>query len=135
MTFISPGMWKLMAWHQNSPQTNFSSEFEVKEYGRCLWMGLCELLRNSITQYTNDICNAVLAQVLPFPLAVLPSFEVSLRPQKAFFYVNDDSLSVDIEAKYCTFFVLNSMAICMFSNLIASKYKYSCNDVLEYISY
>lgn len=105
VTFISPGMWKLMAWHQNSPQTNFSSEFEVKEYGRCLWMGFCELLRNSITQYTNDICNAVLTQVLPFPLAVLPSFEVSLRPQKAFFYVNDDSLSVDIEAKYSTFFL------------------------------
>uniref|UniRef100_A0A8C2CEN4 Complement component c3a, duplicate 4 n=1 Tax=Cyprinus carpio TaxID=7962 RepID=A0A8C2CEN4_CYPCA len=59
----SPGLWKLVAWHQNSPQKNFSSEFEVKEY-------------------------------------VLPSFEVTLSPQKAFFYVNDDSLSVDIKAKY-----------------------------------
>nr|QGH45421.1 complement system-related protein C3a.1-2 [Cyprinus carpio] len=58
-----PGLWKLVAWHQNSPQKNFSSEFEVKEY-------------------------------------VLPSFEVTLSPQKAFFYVNDDSLSVDIKAKY-----------------------------------
>ncbi|RXN21969.1 complement C3-like protein [Labeo rohita] len=59
----SPGLWKLVAWHKNSPQKNFSSEFEVKEY-------------------------------------VLPSFEVSLSPQKAFFYVNDDSLTVDIDAKY-----------------------------------
>ncbi|XP_052401152.1 complement C3-like [Carassius gibelio] len=59
----SPGLWKLVAWHQNSPQKNFSSEFEVKEY-------------------------------------VLPSFEVTLSPQKAFFYVNDDSLSFDIKAKY-----------------------------------
>ncbi|RXN05988.1 complement C3-like protein [Labeo rohita] len=58
-----PGLWKLVAWHKNSPQKNFSSEFEVKEY-------------------------------------VLPSFEVSLSPQKAFFYVNDDSLTVDIDAKY-----------------------------------
>jgi len=49
VTFISPGIWKLTAWHQNSPQTNFSSEFEVKEYGRCLWMGLRELLTNRIT--------------------------------------------------------------------------------------
>ncbi|RXN37171.1 complement C3-like protein [Labeo rohita] len=59
----SPGLWKLVAWHKNSPQKNFSSEFEVKEY-------------------------------------VLPSFEVSLSPQKAFFYVNDDSLTVDVDAKY-----------------------------------
>ncbi|KAA0721785.1 Complement C3 [Triplophysa tibetana] len=28
----SSGMWKLVAWHQGSPQQNFSSEFEVKEY-------------------------------------------------------------------------------------------------------
>lgn len=46
----SPGLWKLVAWHQNSPQKNFSSEFEVKEYGKCL----CELLRNNISQrYTH----------------------------------------------------------------------------------
>ncbi|XDV16028.1 hypothetical protein PO909_015916, partial [Leuciscus waleckii] len=31
---------------------------------------------------------------------VLPTFEVKLRPSKSFFYVGDESLTVDIEAKY-----------------------------------
>jgi len=67
--------------------------------------------------HNTPICNPVLStQVLPFSLAVLPSFEVSLRPQKAFFYLNDESLSVDIEAKYSTFLKMNILAICMFSN-------------------
>ncbi|KAK7161096.1 hypothetical protein R3I94_003929 [Phoxinus phoxinus] len=31
---------------------------------------------------------------------VLPTFEVKLRPSKSFFYVGDESLTVDIDAKY-----------------------------------
>uniref|UniRef100_A0A8C1MTC1 Uncharacterized protein n=1 Tax=Cyprinus carpio TaxID=7962 RepID=A0A8C1MTC1_CYPCA len=31
---------------------------------------------------------------------VLPTFEVKLKPSKSFFYVRDESLTVDIEAKY-----------------------------------
>ncbi|XP_016115322.1 complement C3-like [Sinocyclocheilus grahami] len=31
---------------------------------------------------------------------VLPTFEVKLKPRKSFFYVGDESLTVDIEAKY-----------------------------------
>ncbi|XP_059409021.1 complement C3-like isoform X4 [Carassius carassius] len=31
---------------------------------------------------------------------VLPAFEVKLKPSKSFFYVHDESLTVDIEAKY-----------------------------------
>uniref|UniRef100_A0A672Q3A3 Complement C3-like n=1 Tax=Sinocyclocheilus grahami TaxID=75366 RepID=A0A672Q3A3_SINGR len=31
---------------------------------------------------------------------VLPTFEVKLKPSKSFFYVGDESLTVDIEAKY-----------------------------------
>uniref|UniRef100_A0A673L9A5 Complement C3-like n=1 Tax=Sinocyclocheilus rhinocerous TaxID=307959 RepID=A0A673L9A5_9TELE len=31
---------------------------------------------------------------------VLPTFEVKLKPSKSFFYVRDESLAVDIEAKY-----------------------------------
>nr|BAA36619.1 complement C3-H1 [Cyprinus carpio] len=31
---------------------------------------------------------------------VLPTFEVKLKPSKSFFYVHDESLTVDIEAKY-----------------------------------
>ncbi|XP_073698367.1 complement C3-like [Garra rufa] len=31
---------------------------------------------------------------------VLPTFEVKIRPSKSFFYVRDESLTVDIEAKY-----------------------------------
>ncbi|KTF81587.1 hypothetical protein cypCar_00030779 [Cyprinus carpio] len=57
------GVWKLIAKYTNTPQKNFTTEFEVMEY-------------------------------------VLPSFEVTLNPRKPFFYVNEDSLTVDISAKY-----------------------------------
>ncbi|XP_067296789.1 complement C3-like [Pseudorasbora parva] len=90
----SSGMWKLMAWHQNSPQKNFSSEFEVKEY-------------------------------------VLPSFEVSLRPQKAFFYVNDDSLSVDIEAKYLFGETVNGHGFVVFGVITENKGKISIPGSLQ----
>ncbi|KAF4118191.1 hypothetical protein G5714_000242 [Onychostoma macrolepis] len=90
----SPGLWKLVAWHQNSPQKNFSSEFEVKEY-------------------------------------VLPSFEVSLSPQKAFFYVNDDSLTVDIEAKYLFGETVNGHGFVVFGVVTKDKGKISIPGSLQ----
>nr|AZZ09373.1 putative complement component c3 [Ctenopharyngodon idella] len=90
----SPGIWKVMAWHQNSPQTNFSSEFEVKEY-------------------------------------VLPSFEVSLKPQKAFFYVNDDSLVVDIEAKYLFGETVNGHGFVVFGMITEDNGKISLPGSLQ----
>ncbi|KAI7810506.1 putative complement C3 [Triplophysa rosa] len=60
---VSFGVWKLVAKYKNTPQKNFTTEFEVTEY-------------------------------------VLPSFEVTLKPSKPFFYVNEDLLTVDIAAKY-----------------------------------
>uniref|UniRef100_A0A671QBL0 Complement component c3a, duplicate 4 n=1 Tax=Sinocyclocheilus anshuiensis TaxID=1608454 RepID=A0A671QBL0_9TELE len=89
-----PGLWKLVAWHQNSPQKNFSSEFEVKEY-------------------------------------VLPSFEVSLSPQKAFFYVNDDSLSVHIEAKYLFGETVNGHGFVVFGVVTEDKGKISIPGSLQ----
>ncbi|KAL7852208.1 hypothetical protein SRHO_G00179930 [Serrasalmus rhombeus] len=59
----SPGIWTVAAFFKNTPQKNFTAEFEVKEY-------------------------------------VLPTFEVTLKPSKSFFYVDDDQLQVDITAKY-----------------------------------
>ncbi|XP_073698376.1 complement C3 [Garra rufa] len=90
----SPGLWKLVAWHQNSPQKNFSSEFEVKEY-------------------------------------VLPSFEVSLKPQKAFFYINDDSLTVDIEAKYLFGETVNGHGFVVFGVVTEDKGKISIPGSLQ----
>ncbi|KAL1281259.1 hypothetical protein QQF64_000062 [Cirrhinus molitorella] len=90
----SPGLWKLVAWHQNSPQKNFSCEFEVKEY-------------------------------------VLPSFEVSLSPQKAFFYVNDDSLTVDIEAKYLFGETVNGHGFVVFGVVTDDKGKISIPGSLQ----
>ncbi|KAI7810846.1 complement C3 [Triplophysa rosa] len=90
----SPGMWKLVAWHQGSPQQNFSSEFEVKEY-------------------------------------VLPSFEVSLTPHKAFFYINDDSLSVDIESKYLFGQKVNGHAFAVFGVITEDKGKISLPGSLQ----
>nr|BAE45241.1 complement component C3-2 [Danio rerio] len=67
----SLGMWKVVTRYANTPQKTFTAEFEVKEY-------------------------------------VLPTFEVKLKTSKSFYYVGDskpknnedDSLTVDIEAKY-----------------------------------
>ncbi|XP_050965348.1 complement C3 [Labeo rohita] len=59
----SSGIWKLIAKYSNTPQKNFTTEFEVMEY-------------------------------------VLPSFEVTINPRKSFFYVNENSLTVDLSAKY-----------------------------------
>ncbi|XP_028827811.1 complement C3-like [Denticeps clupeoides] len=60
---VSFGTWKLVTRFQSTPQKNFTTEFEVKEY-------------------------------------VLPSFEVSLSTEKAFFYVDDKELTIDINARY-----------------------------------
>uniref|UniRef100_A0A8C1GZQ5 Complement component c3a, duplicate 4 n=1 Tax=Cyprinus carpio carpio TaxID=630221 RepID=A0A8C1GZQ5_CYPCA len=90
----SPGLWKLVAWHQNSPQKNFSSEFEVKEY-------------------------------------VLPSFAVSLSPQKAFFYVNDDSLTVDIVAKYLFGEAVNGHGFVVFGVVTEDKGRISIPGSLQ----
>ncbi|KAI5089750.1 complement C3-H1-like precursor [Silurus meridionalis] len=57
------GIWSIAAQYKNTPQKNFTAEFEVKEY-------------------------------------VLPSFEVALKPSKAFFYVDDEQFGVEITAKY-----------------------------------
>uniref|UniRef100_A0A8C1RIG7 Complement component c3a, duplicate 4 n=1 Tax=Cyprinus carpio TaxID=7962 RepID=A0A8C1RIG7_CYPCA len=89
-----PGLWKLVAWHQNSPQKNFSSEFEVKEY-------------------------------------VLPSFAVSLSPQKAFFYVNDDSLTVDIVAKYLFGEAVNGHGFVVFGVVTEDKGRISIPGSLQ----
>ncbi|XP_073698373.1 complement C3 [Garra rufa] len=59
----SSGIWKLIVRYSNTPQKNFTTEFEVMEY-------------------------------------VLPSFEVTISPRKPFFYVREQSLKVDIAAKY-----------------------------------
>ncbi|KAI4872725.1 hypothetical protein NFI96_024607, partial [Prochilodus magdalenae] len=60
---VSPGVWKIVASFKDSPDKNFTAEFEVKEY-------------------------------------VLPSFEVSLTPDKPFFLLDCETYSVDIKAKY-----------------------------------
>ncbi|XP_051560214.1 complement C3-like [Myxocyprinus asiaticus] len=93
----SPGMWRVVAWHQNSPQKNFSSEFEVKEY-------------------------------------VLPSFEVSVKPQKAFFYVDDNSLSVDIEAKYLFGEKVKGHGFVVFGVLTEDKGKLSIPGSLQRVA-
>ncbi|KAK9981652.1 hypothetical protein ABG768_001176 [Culter alburnus] len=59
----SLGIWKVVTWFANTPQKQFTADFEVKEY-------------------------------------VLPTFEVKLKPSRSFYYVDDQSLTVDIEAKY-----------------------------------
>ncbi|XP_076845464.1 complement C3-like isoform X2 [Brachyhypopomus gauderio] len=59
----SPGIWSVAARFVNTPQKNFTAEFEVKEY-------------------------------------VLPTFEVTLKPSRSLFYVDDVDLKVDISVMY-----------------------------------
>ncbi|GAA6087287.1 complement C3-like, partial [Tachysurus ichikawai] len=71
------GIWTVATRYKNTPQRNFTAEFEVKEY-------------------------------------VLPSFEVTLKPSKPFFYVDDKKLKVDITAKYLFGKDVNGVAFVVF---------------------
>ncbi|XP_030636320.1 complement C3-like [Chanos chanos] len=73
----SLGTWKLVSRFKTDPKTNFTVEFEVKEY-------------------------------------VLPSFEVTLKPEKAFFYIDDDELMVKIKARYLFGKEVSGMAYVVF---------------------
>ncbi|XP_067258557.1 complement C3-like [Chanodichthys erythropterus] len=52
-----------------------------------------------VTRYTNTPQKTFTAD-FEVKEYVLPTFEVKLNPSKSFFYVDDESLTVDIEAKY-----------------------------------
>ncbi|XP_067258630.1 complement C3-like [Chanodichthys erythropterus] len=52
-----------------------------------------------VTRYTNTPQKMFTAD-FEVKEYVLPTFEVKLKPSKSFFYVDDQSLTVDIEAKY-----------------------------------
>ena len=86
----SPGLWKVVTRFHSNPQQSFSAEFEVKEYGKS---PLFALLFKTHT-------NLVWTQKNAFNFSVLPSFEVKLTPLTAFFYVDDQELTVNIKAKY-----------------------------------
>ncbi|KAL1281211.1 hypothetical protein QQF64_000014 [Cirrhinus molitorella] len=61
---------------------------------------------------------------------VLPTFEVKLKPSKSFFYVRDDSLTVDIEAKYLFGQKVEGNAFVMFG-VIDSENKRSIPSSLQ----
>ncbi|KAM9455095.1 complement C3-like [Clarias gariepinus] len=73
-----PGIWSVAMRYKNTPQKNFTAEFEVKEY-------------------------------------VLPSFEVTLKPSKSFFFVDDQDLQVEITAKYLFGKKLDGVAFVVFA--------------------
>ncbi|XP_055060092.2 complement C3 isoform X1 [Misgurnus anguillicaudatus] len=87
------GLWKLVAKYTDTPQKNFTTEFEVMEY-------------------------------------VLPTFEVTLNPSKSFFYVNEDSLTVDIAAKYLFGQKLTGSAFMIFG-IVDDERKLSIADSLQ----
>ncbi|XP_041091594.1 complement C3-like [Polyodon spathula] len=83
---ISIGIWKVVAKYEQTPQENFTSEFEVKEY-------------------------------------VLPSFEVKVEPMQKFFYIDDDSLSVEITATYLYGKKVTGTAYVIFGVLVEDEKK------------
>ena len=84
----STGMWKVVAAFQNSKQNNYSAEFEVKEYGKTF----------TIMKYFRLIWLNIFNTDHFF--SVLPSFEVTITPDKPFFYVDEEMLTVDIRATW-----------------------------------
>ncbi|XP_067258556.1 complement C3-like [Chanodichthys erythropterus] len=80
----SLGIWKVVTWFTNTPQKQFTADFEVKEY-------------------------------------VLPTFEVKLKPSQSFFYVDEQSLTVDIEAKYLFGQEVEGNAFVMFGAINGEK--------------
>ncbi|KAM4676611.1 complement C3-like isoform 2-T2 [Discoglossus pictus] len=60
---VNLGVWTISAKYEDSPDQNYTNNFEVKEY-------------------------------------VLPSFEVIVKAQQNFLYIDDDTFKVDIQARY-----------------------------------
>ncbi|KAM4676612.1 complement C3 [Discoglossus pictus] len=60
---VNLGVWTISAKYEDSPDQNYTNNFEVKEY-------------------------------------VLPSFEIQLKAQQTFLYIDDESFHVDIRARY-----------------------------------
>ena len=83
----STGMWTVVATFQNSKQNKYSAEFEVKEYGKTF----------TIMKYFRLIWLNIFNTYF---FSVLPSFEVTITPDKPFFYVDEEMLTVDIRATW-----------------------------------
>ncbi|XP_057187930.1 complement C3-like [Triplophysa rosa] len=92
----SPGIWKVVTKFKNTPQKNFTADFEVKEY-------------------------------------VLPTFEVTLSLSHSYFSVNDESLTVDILAKYLFGNNVNGNALVVFG-VMDDERKTSIPSSLQRIS-
>lgn len=90
----SPGSWKVVAKAQNNPQLRFASEFTVKEYGK---------EQTSRSRHAASFSN----WRAPFPnsCSVVPRLSVTLTPGRSSFYVDDATLTVNIDAKWVRVFV------------------------------
>lgn len=88
------GQWKIQVHYEDAPQQVFSTEFEVKEYGK----------RRRVSGW------GVPAAPDPRPQRwcptgmslppVLPSFEVHLEPEEKFYYIdNQNGVTVTITAR------------------------------------
>ena len=84
-----------MATFDNNKKQNFSTEFEVQEYGKTL----------TIMKYFRLIWLNIF---VTFFFSVLPSFEVKITTEKNYFYVDDVELTVDIEATWVPVNILQS---------------------------
>uniref|UniRef100_A0A8C3QE08 Uncharacterized protein n=1 Tax=Geospiza parvula TaxID=87175 RepID=A0A8C3QE08_GEOPR len=84
---VSLGMWTISAKFEDSPDQDFSTQFEVKEY-------------------------------------VLPSFEVSLTPEKKFLYIDSqEDFKVSIHARYLYGKKVEGMAFVLFGVMVDDERK------------
>lgn len=111
----SEGTWKIIAKFDNWQQNKFSSEFEVKKYGRwksyvnmcvraraCMSFNVVPSIFLSILLIVELKPGQKLGELTQCSVAVLPAFNVTLTPKKPFLSLDDTELVVEITARLVT---------------------------------
>ncbi|KAG2470714.1 VCO3 factor, partial [Polypterus senegalus] len=149
---VKVGVWKLVAKFADTPQKTYTSEFEVKEYGKVVSPLYSAVGSHSLTNTFFHLTNAQLSEekeedktaerpperalsltwIVSLTSSVLPSFEVKLEPSQAFFYVDDNELSVDVTATYFHGNEVEGYACVVFGLLVDNKRR-SFTDSLQRI--
>lgn len=89
--FSSLGTWTITAKFEDSPEQVFSTQFEVKEYGKVGW--------GSPGTRVPCACPGCLGPLGVHP-TVLPSFEVVVEPEEKFLYIDQkEDFRVSITAR------------------------------------
>lgn len=99
--FDSEGMWTVVAKFDHWKQNTFPAQFEVKKYGKDLWMFSHLFVFVAVVAVGAHVC-------LVFVIQVLPAFNVTLMPRKPFLSLYDSELAVEISARSTSYILYTS---------------------------